>query len=91
MADPINPKVAISAAAAGTSTPLTVILIYYLNKWAGPMPPEIAAAYVGLITAAVGFLGGWLTRLEPKLLPPEPSPPAPVPTSAPAPVPASQP
>lgn len=67
MAAPINPRVSNGLGAAGGSTPLTVILVYYLNKYNGPLPVEIAAAYASLITAICGFLGGWLTRLEPKI------------------------
>lgn len=77
MADPINPKVANGLGAAGSSAPFAIILVYYLNKYAGPLPPEIAAAYASLLTAAAGFLGGWLTKLEqrdppavPPVLPP---------------------
>ncbi len=64
MPTPINPKVANGLGASGASGPLVVLIIYYLNKYAGPLPPEIAAAYAAIIVAAAGFLGGFLTRLE---------------------------
>lgn len=62
--NPISPRVANGAAAGGVTGALSVLLMYYVNKWAGPLPPEIAAAYTTLLMVPAGFLGGYLTKLE---------------------------
>jgi len=67
--NPVSPKVSNAAGASGASTPLTILFIYYLNKYNGPLDPVVAGAWAALITGIAGFLGGWLTKLEPLLLP----------------------
>lgn len=70
--NPISPKVANGAAAAGTASPVAIIIIWALGHWM-TIPPEIAAALASIISGASGFVGGYLTKLEapvPQQLPP---------------------
>ena len=62
--NPISPRVANGAAASGVTGAVSVLLMYYSNKWLGPLPPEIASAYTTLLMVPAGFLGGYLTKLE---------------------------
>ena len=72
--NPISPKVANGAAAGGVTGALSILLMYYVNKYVGPLPPEIASAYTTLMMVPAGFLGGYLTKLENDLnAPPPPS------------------
>jgi hypothetical protein len=66
--NPISPKVANGAAAAGTASPLAIILIWGLGHWM-TIPPEIAAAMASIISGAAGFVGGYLTKLEAQTAP----------------------
>lgn len=77
--NPISPRVANGAAASGVTGAISVLLMYYSNKWLGPLPPEIASAYTTLLMVPAGFLGGYLTKLETQAIPdtlPAPAPPA---------------
>ncbi|WP_290646812.1 hypothetical protein, partial [Aquabacterium sp.] len=78
--NPISPRVSNGLGAAGGSAPIAIILIWaiglILGHWQIQVPPEIAGAMGSLFSAAAGFLGGYLTRLEA-------GPIAPVPVQAP--------
>ena len=82
----ISPRVSNATGAAGGSAPLTIIFIYYLNKYAGPLDPTVAGAWATLFTGAAAFLGGYLTRLEAVVQPPDPVPAPPPPAPLPLPV-----
>ena len=68
----ISPRVANGAAAAGSSSPIAIIIIWALGHWV-TMPPEIAAALASVISTVSGFVGGYMTKLEAA----PPAPPAP--------------
>ena len=82
--NPISPKVSNATGAAGGSAPLTIIFLYYLNKYAGPLDPTVAGAWATLFTGVAGFLGGYMTKLEAKVDDPvQPAPPPPIASPAP--------
>jgi hypothetical protein len=51
----ISPKVAAGAGAAGSSTPLSIIIIWILGLLNVTVPPEVAAS-IGALIAALGSL-----------------------------------